>query len=41
MPWRWMGWMAVWELIGLGAVLTFLRMLLRGGGRGTLEHSRH
>jgi hypothetical protein len=29
MPWRWwVGWMAVWELIGLTAVLTFLWTLL-------------
>jgi hypothetical protein len=35
MPWRWwVGWMAVWELIGLTAVLTFLWTLLGGGDRG-------
>ena len=32
MPWQWwVAWMAVWELIGLAAVLTFLSTLLRGG----------
>jgi hypothetical protein len=35
MPWRWcLGWMAVWELIGLGAVLTLLWTLLGGSERG-------
>jgi hypothetical protein len=35
MPWRWwVAWMVVWELIGLAAVLTFLRTLLGGGDRG-------
>jgi hypothetical protein len=34
MPWRWwVGWMAVWELVGLAAVLTFLWTLFRGGDR--------
>ena len=34
MPWGWyLGWTAVWELVGLGAVLTLAWFLLDGAGR--------